>query len=686
VVIFSFFLPPIWRQNFPTKPTHLMSTAANNPFSSAPIPPVNSAATRQESELRAAILNALPASVALIDASGNIAAINESWRHFGSGNGLAASSLAGVGCNYLQICDRAEGEDSAQIHAMASGLRRVLDGKEAWFVHEYTCDQPTQGRRWYRMMITPLSNDPGTGAVAMHLDITERKEIEECLREQAALLDQARDAIVVSDLDDNIVFWSKGAERVFGWKADLALKRKAQELLFKDSAKHETVRKLVLERGEWTGELQKQTHDGKELTVENRSTLVYSENGAPRSILSIDTDITERKKIEAQLLRVQRLESIGTLASGIAHDLNNVLAPILMSIDLLADEQLDAAQRAHILDGLRRSAQRGGAMVRQVLSFARGMEGQRITVQSHHLINELSDIIKETFPKAIRLKVQQCTAPWSVSGDPTQLHQALINLCVNARDAMPHGGSLKLSVENKVLDESYSAMNPEARPGPYVVIRVTDSGTGIPPEIKDKIFDPFFTTKDIGKGTGLGLSTVLAIVKGHQGFIHLSSQIGKGSTFEIYLPAESPKAEEITTAEGSIAPFGGGELILVVDDEEIILDISRKTLEKRGYRVLTAHEGATAVALYAQHRQDVAVVLTDMMMPVMDGIATLHALRRINPDVKVIAASGLSSNMNPAKMTDAGVRYFLHKPYRAETLLKTLREAIDSASPPPAVN
>lgn len=662
-----------------------MSSTPQNSVSTPPIPLPRDTGASQEAELRAAILNALPASVALIDAGGNIAAVNESWREFGGDGGPAAAAFGGVGSNYLQICDRAAGPDRAQFHAMAAGLRRVLAGKEARFVHEYTCGLPVPGR-WYRMTITPVSNGPGSGAVVMHLDITERKETEECLREQAALLDQARDAIVVKDLEDIIVFWSKGAERVFGWKAAEALGRSARELLTTDADKYHAARKLVLERGEWTGELQKHTQDGRELTVENRSTLVYAKDGTPRSILSINTDVTERKKIESQFLRVQRLESIGTLASGIAHDLNNVLAPILMSIDLLADEQLVEPQRSHILDGLRRSAQRGGAMVRQVLSFARGMEGERIPVQPHHLLDELAGIIQETFPKGIRLKVEQNNTLWSVSGDPTQLHQALLNLCVNARDAMPKGGTLRLGVENKVFDESYAAMNPEARPGPYVVIKVTDSGTGIRPEIKDKIFDPFFTTKEVGKGTGLGLSTVLAIVKSHQGFIQLSSEISKGSTFEIYLPAENAKAEEISTVEGSVAPFGGGELILVVDDEEVILDISRRTLEMRGYRVLTALEGATAVALYAQHRGEIAAVLTDMMMPVMDGITTLHALRRINPGVKVIAASGLSSNMNPAKASDAGIQYFLHKPYRAEALLKTLREVIDGPAPSPAIN
>ena len=652
--------------------------ALRKTHSTPPLPPAGLAAAFpgsgiRDTEVRAAMLDALAAGVALVDGRSDLVAVNAAWRRAAASAGSGA--VGGIGDNYLKRCDEVQGDTAAKAaRALATGLRRVLAGELAEFSHDYAAEGgPADG---HRMVITPLARGGGTGAVLMHLALPERKD--EYLREQAALLDQARDAIIVHDLDDNIIFWSKGAERMFGWKASEALGCKAQALLYRDPERHLATRKTVLEQGSWIGELHKRTQEGAELTVENRSTLVRDDKGAPRSVLSIDTDITERKKIEAQFLRVQRLESIGTLASGIAHDLNNVLAPILMSIDLLADGKLSPTQRVSILDNLRRSTQRGASMVRQVLTFARGMEGERVAVRPSHLLDELAAIVQETFPRHIRLTVRHDEAPWSVSGDPTQLHQALLNLCVNARDAMPRGGSLLLAIENRVFDESYAGMNAEARPGPYVVIKVQDTGTGIPPEIRDRVFDPFFTTKDVGKGTGLGLSTVLAIVKAHQGFIHLSSEVGKGSTFELCLPAEDVGPEEINRVQDDAAPFGNDELILVVDDEEVILDISRRTLERCGYRVLTAQEGATAVAIYAQHRQEIAVVLTDMMMPVMDGMSTLYALRRINPAVKVIAASGLGSNVNPAKMSDAGVKHFLRKPYRAETLLRTLREVLDT--------
>jgi CheY-like chemotaxis protein len=376
-------------------------------------------------------------------------------------------------------------------------------------------------------------------------------------------------------------------------------------------------------------------------------------------------------------MRAQRMESIGTLASGIAHDLNNILAPIMMSIDILKSDS-DSPQTTKILETIEVSAKRGADIVRQVLSFARGLEGQRIEVQPKHLLKDLENIIKDTFPKDIRLQFSIPNDTWTILGDPTQVHQILLNLCVNARDAMPNGGSLTVGVENCVLDDQYAAMNIQAKPGRYVIISVTDSGTGMPPGIVDKIFEPFFTTKELNKGTGLGLSTVMAIVKSHDGIINVYSEPGKGTTFKVYLPAMEhlPKRGRNSRKPASL-PRGNGEMILVVDDEASILTITGQTLQAFGYQVLTATDGAHAVAVYAKHEKEIAVVLTDMMMPIMDGPAMIHALMRMNPAVKIIAASGLNANGNVAKVSGAGVKHFLTKPYTAATLLKTMRAILD---------
>jgi PAS domain S-box-containing protein len=388
-------------------------------------------------------------------------------------------------------------------------------------------------------------------------------------------------------------------------------------------------------------------------------------------------DLTERKKLEQQLLRAQRMESIGTLAGGIAHDLNNILAPIMMSIELLK-RMVTNPQGSQMLATIETSARQGADIVRQVLSFARGLEGERIEIQPKHLFLDLENIIKGTFPKNIQLEFVIPNGIWTIWGDPTQVHQILLNLCVNARDAMPNGGSLTVEVENCVLDEHYAAMSSQATPGRYVQINVTDSGMGMSQEVIDKIFEPFFTTKEMGKGTGLGLSTVMAIVKSHEGIVNVYSEPGKGTTFKVYLPAvELADEGQKKLTQRIVSPRGNGETVLVIDDEASILTITSQTLQAFGYRVLTASDGAEAVAVYAKHEDEIAVVLTDMMMPVMDGAATIHALMRINPSIKIIAASGLNANGNVTNVSDPNVKRFLTKPYTAGILLTTLRETLD---------
>jgi PAS domain S-box-containing protein len=509
------------------------------------------------------------------------------------------------------------------------------------------------------------------------MDITESKRSQEQIVEQAALLDKTQDAIIVRDLKGCILFWNKGAEGIFGWLRQDVLGRNIGELLYADSGKYEDINMLTISRGEWSGELAHLTKDRRELAVEGRCTLVRDQKGQPKSVLAIYTDVTEKKKIEAHFMRAQRMESIGTLAGGIAHDLNNILAPILMSIDLLKT-QSDSARTTKILQTIEVSAKRGADVVRQVLSFARGLEGQRMEVQPKQLLKDLENIIRSTFPKNIRLHFCIPCNPWAILGDSTQVHQVLLNLCVNARDAMPNGGNLTVSVENFVLDDYYAVIQNHVKPGRYVKINVTDSGIGIPPEVIDKIFEPFFTTKDLGQGTGLGLSTVMAIVKSHQGTINVYSDQGEGTTFSVYFPAMKMSAEALKEQwEPASMPRGNGETVLVVDDDAAVLTVTGQTLEDFGYHVLTATNGADALAIYLQHRNEIAVLLTDMMMPVMDGAATVYALKRINPAIKIIAASGLNAGGKINKVIEGGIKHFLIKPYTARTLLKTLRMILD---------
>ena len=464
---------------------------------------------------------------------------------------------------------------------------------------------------------------------------------------------------------------------MYGWTRQEVLSRKMDELLYTHPEELKEAYRVTLSQGDWHGELQHFTKDGGEMMIESRWTLIRDNEGLAKSVLAINTDIAEKKMIEAQFMRAQRMESIGTLAGGIAHDLNNILAPIMMSIELLKETSVDPMS-ANILKTIEVSAKRGADIVRQVLSFAGGLEGERVEVQMRHLLNEVLIIIKDTFPKDIRLEFSIPNDIWTILGDPTQVHQILLNLCVNARDAMPNGGSLSLNVENCVLDEHYAAMNLQAKPGRYVQISVADTGTGIPPILLEKIFEPFFTTKPINKGTGLGLSTVMAIVKSHGGLINVYSELNKGTTFKVYLPAMEMSSEaRKEQLEEARLPRGKGETVLLVDDEASILKITSQTLLTFGYRVVTATDGAEAVAAYAEHKNEIAVVLTDMAMPIMDGAATIRALRKMNPSLKIIAASGLHANGDITNPSGVGIKHFLTKPYTAETLLKAMRTILD---------
>ena len=499
----------------------------------------------------------------------------------------------------------------------------------------------------------------------------ERKQTEQKILQQAALLDIATDAIFVHDVDDPVLFWNKAAERLYGWTKAEAIGRKTQELWHE---KNEQLLKLafnyLMQNGSWEGELHQTTKSGKDIIVESRWTLVQNFGNSPQSILVVNTDITEKKQLESQFLRAQRLESIGTLASGIAHDLNNVLAPIMMTAQLLESQMHDERSR-RLLPILIANAKRGASLVNQVLSFTRGLEGERTLLQLKHLILEIQQIIKETFPKSIELITQIPLHLWTVSGDATQLHQVLMNLCVNARDAMPNGGKLKITAENLLIDENYTKMNIEAQVGSYLFITVSDTGMGIKPEILDRIFEPFFTTKETGKGTGLGLSTVIGIIKSHGGFVKVNSQPGKGSQFQVYLPA-TETTENQKEVEESL-PQGNGELILIVDDEPAIREITKTSLENHNYQAITASDGIEAIALYVENQDKIALVLTDMVMPSMDGLTTIKTLQKINPQVKIIALSGLATTEKVNAAHNAGVKAFLAKPYTTHQLLETIK-------------
>jgi PAS domain S-box-containing protein len=512
-----------------------------------------------------------------------------------------------------------------------------------------------------------------TGHHCFMKDISDRIEAEQKISEQAALLDVATDAILVRGLDQKILYWNQGAERLYGWTIEEALNQNANKLLYKELYPQlETALFTVVESGSWQGELHKVNKTGKEIIVASRWTLIRDEAGQAKSILTVDTDITEKKQLETQFLRTQRMDSLGTLASGIAHDLNNILTPILAVAQLLplTIPNLNE-QNVSMLDMLETNVKRGADLVKQILSFARGTEGKRIPVQVKHLLLDIEQIVKGTFPKTIEVNKDIQPNLMTVAADATQLHQVLMNLCVNARDAMPNGGTLTISAANLFIDAQYTRMNIEAKVGSYIVINIADSGIGIPEEIIDRIFEPFFTTKEVGKGTGLGLSTVIGIIKSHGGFVEVLSQCGKGSQFKVYLP--SSLDQQIQSTEDLEVLIGNGELILVVDDEIAIAEITKATLETHNYRTLIANDGIEAISIYAQRKHEIALVIMDMMMPSLDGLTAIRTLQKINPNVVVVTMSGLtSSGPTIAEIAGINIQGVLSKPFTTKELLNSL--------------
>ncbi len=494
------------------------------------------------------------------------------------------------------------------------------------------------------------------------------------ISDQAALLDKAQDAIIVHDLEWKAQYWNKSAEQLYGWTFDEVKEKNLRSEIFKtDDAKLLEAFQCVLAKGEWTGELKQIVRNGKDLIVQSRWTLVRDDDGKPRSIFVINTDVTEQKSLEAQFLRTQRMESIGTLAGGIAHDLNNVLSPIVMGVELLKLKVKDENGQK-LLDTMAGSVRRGSDMVKQVLTFARGQTGDRTLIQLKHLVREMQKIAKETFPKSIDVQIVVETVR-PILADATQMHQILLNLCVNARDAMPNGGSITMSVTDATLTQAEADKFIGAKPTNYVLLKVTDTGTGIPPEIIDKIFEPFFTTKEIGKGTGLGLSTVITIIKNHGGFLDLQTQVGKGTTFNVYLPAAESSAGQAPIIIPASELRGKGETVMVVDDEPAVLDMTKGILQHHGYKVVTANHGADALALHSQCKESVKAVLMDMMMPVMDGPTAIRAFKDKMPDLPVIAISGLMQSDTLKERLNLEVP-FLQKPYPTEKLLECLKKAV----------
>ncbi|NJN86349.1 MAG: response regulator [Leptolyngbyaceae cyanobacterium SL_7_1] len=507
--------------------------------------------------------------------------------------------------------------------------------------------------------------------------IQERAQVENRLRQREAQLRLITDALPVMisyiDRDHYYRFVNRGYEDWFQRPREALQNRHLRDLMG-EALYQEVLPKLTL------------ALSGQMVTFENTmprngnfhnleiTYVPHFEGEDVRGTYVLIQDVTERRQLERQLLRSQRMESLGTLASGIAHDLNNVLTPILMSVQLLGIKCQDEQSQLW-LELLEANTKRGAELIRQVMSFVQGIDGKHTLIQPDHLLKEIEQMVEGTFPKSITISTQIAPDLWAVSGDSTQLHQVLMNLCVNARDAMSHGGLLKLAAENVTVDAAFVQTHPEAKIGDYLWLTIADTGMGIPAEIIDRIFEPFFTTKEFGKGTGLGLSTVGGIVKSHGGFITVVSEPQQGTQFNVFLPAIAPTISPELNDDG--LPSGHGETVLIVDDEVAIRQIAQTSLEAHGYQTLTAHDGVEAISLYVQHPQAIDLVIVDMMMPSMDGSLAIRALKQINPHVRIVAVSGLVTNELCLDITGTDVLAFLPKPFTTKELLTTLNQVVE---------
>jgi len=612
-----------------------------------------------------------PASIIITDLAGNIEYVNPK---FTAVTGYSPEEVIGKNPRVLKSGETPAAEYQRMWQAITSGVD---------WQGEFHNRKKSGELFWEAASISSISDGSGKIAhfIAVKEDITERKRVEqqvlEALDFNHTIISGAPVGIIVFKASGQCVLANECAARVLNATVPQLLEQDFRQIVsWRASGLFQAAEEVLATKEP------RQCEPHFVSTFNQEVWLVchlshFIQHGEPHLLL-VFNDVTEKKKLEVQFLRSQRMESLGTLAGGIAHDLNNVLAPLLISVQLLKGKITDPASQK-LLQALESNVHRGADLVKQVLVFGRGVKSDRGVVQIQHIAQEIKEIVRETFPKTLEFQLEIARDLGTVSCDPTQIHQVLLNLCINARDAMPNGGKLSLRLENVTLDQAYASANLDARPGPYVVISVKDTGTGIPVEIQERIFEPFFTTKESGKGTGLGLSTSLGIVRSHGGFIHFESESGKGSVFKVYLPASHASAAGAAT-ETSWMPRGHNELILVVDDEAAIREIAQATLEHFGYRVLLAADGAKAVEIYKARRDDIAAVITDMAMPVMDGPATVIALTAINPDVKIIGSSGLASGVRMFNKGGDMLQHFIHKPYTSERMLQELHAILQENS------
>ena len=527
--------------------------------------------------------------------------------------------------------------------------------------------------------------DAGGTAVRMvggMTDLTDRRAAEDRLRQQAALLDESQDSIIVRDLDERITYWNRGAERMFGWSAQEAVGRRLSELQLVNASVAGGARATLMSTGKVAATFVQRHKDGSPVSVEGRWTLVRDAQGQPTAVFGVGTDVTARLELEAQLQQARRLEAVGQLTGGVAHDFNNLLTVILGNADLLAEQLADQPRLLPLAEMTRTAAERGAELTQRLLAFARRQALQPLAVDTHQLLAGMDALLRRTLPESIELELVRGAGLWSALVDPVQLESAVLNLVLNARDAMPQGGKITLETANASIDQEYADRHADVHPGQYVLLSVSDTGDGMTVEQLARAFEPFFTTKGFGKGSGLGLSMVYGFLKQSHGHVKLYSEPGHGTTARLYLPRAEGPPEAVTAPVREDRDFRGTAKVLVVEDDPLVRSHARDVLVGLGYQVTVAENGVAALAVL-QQRSDFDLLFTDVVMPGgLNGRELADAALALRPALKVLYTSGYTENaiVHHGRL-DRGVQ-LLPKPYRSIDLARKVHAVLTRGRPP----
>ncbi|HXG66998.1 MAG TPA: PAS domain-containing protein [Blastocatellia bacterium] len=653
-------------------------------------------AQRRLAETQTAILDALPAHIALLDRNGKIISTNAAWRRFAQANGYGKEDY-GVGENYLEICERVVGKDAEEARLAAENIRRVLKGESPEFSLEYPCHSPKESS-WFKLTVTPLFEDRQGGAVVMHTNITARKLAEDGLRQNKeqlqeavrqleaerallhAVIQQMPAGVIIAEVPGGRLIHNQEVEKI--WRHDFRPSYEEWKGFHADGRPYQSddwpLRRSI-HHGEVVvrEEIRIERGDGTQGVVEANSAPIRDQEGNTIAGVITFQDVSERKSLEEQFLQSQKMESVGRLAGGVAHDFNNLLTAI-MGYGQLAAMSVTPGDPLHLaLEEINKAGRRAADLTRQLLAFSRKQVLQPRVINLNAVVAETEKMLCRLIGEHITLLTRPAPSLWDVLADPGQIQQVIMNLAVNARDAMPDGGKLVIETANVDLDEAYAKHHVDAAPGSFVMLAMTDAGCGMDAHTLTRIFEPFFTTKGPGKGTGLGLSTVYGIVKQSGGHLSVVSAPGQGSTFRIYLPrvTEAVEAQEENAAVQELP--GGRETILLVEDEALVRKMAAQVLRGVGYDLIEAANGKEALQIVREGNREIDLVLTDVVMPQMSGKTLATCLADLRPAAKILYISGYTDNeMSHHGILEPGVN-FLHKPFTPAALAQKVREVLD---------